>query len=277
MELRVSFRNVLQITVLAVGLISASSALASEKLELTHTVYLGGLYVGNVKTDIIQKDGTYRIESRARTSETWNWLFDWIAEGQSQGLISAELIRPEKHTYQSAWNGKKRGAFIDYSSSGQVEYKLIGKPNLNLEKYTPLDLASIHQSMDPMSMMLVVSETLQKGGPCVGTYPLFDGRRRFDVTLSPVSEIIFGRSDYSVFEGKAIGCKIEIDKKGGFKRNSNYELPQDGELILWVGSPVDGGRIVPVRMEMATSFGVAELHLAKYSYGDTKLASKNAE
>ncbi len=274
MEWRASLRIALGAIVL---IASSGYAVAGEKLELTHTVYLGGLYLGNVKTDIVQADNKYQIESKAQTNGTWKWLFSWIAEGRSSGVIKNAKILPQSHGHKSAWNDKKRGAVIEYSPSGQVDFKLVGKGNDNLKKYTPLDLSSIHMSLDPMSLVLAASEQMQEDGQCSGEYSVFDGRRRYDILLSSVSDQLFGSSDYSVFEGKAYGCKIKVVKKGGFRRESNYDFPADKDLVLWAGTPIDGGMIVPVRMHVETEFGAMEMHLARYSQGDTRLASKNAD
>lgn len=277
MEMRLSRRTMWGVAAMAMFLVSANFTQASEKLKLTHTVYLGGLYVGKVKTDILQTGNSYQIESKAETDDTWKWLFRWVANGRSAGLIQNSILTPEVHVHKSAWNKKKRGAFIEYSSNGDVEFELFGKANKNLDKYTPLDPESVHHSLDPMSMILSVATRLENGEDCIGTYPIFDGRRRYDVMLTQAPERQITPTEYSVFHGAAKGCKIQIERKGGFRRYNEQDVSQKNDLVLWTGSPIEGGRIVPVHMEVQTMFGAMELHLAKYSQGKAKLAGLNGD
>lgn len=274
MTIRNLLRMIVGVTAFAAGLLPAGAVVSEEKLKLTHTVYMGGLYVGDVKTDIVQTDDSYSIETKAQSSDTFKWLFSWVAEGQSRGLIDGNRFSPKAHIHQSAWNKKKRGAFIEYSPTGEVTFEIVGKPNANLKKYTPLDLKSIHSSYDPMTVLLATATRLQNGEECVGNYPVFDGRRRYDIVLSEVGEKLFAPSEYSVFQGSAKGCKIKVDKKGGFNRNSAYDVTEARDLVLWTAAPAEGTRVVPVRMQVETEFGAIEVHLANYSQGKVKLASK---
>jgi|GEM_PF-6326986 len=255
----------------------ASYSLAAEKLDLVHSVYLGGIYLGRISTQIDQSDTTYKINSHAETSDTLSWLISWIAEGRSYGVIRNKILSPEQHIHESAWKKKKRGAVINYSTAGLVSYEQFGKKTTNSGKYTPILPASLHNSFDPMSVILQATMKLSDGKPCLGEYPVFDGRRRYNVVLSKGKERMFSPSAYSVFSGKAKGCKIDVVKKGGFKRNPEYELNEGEDLILWVGSPTKGARIVPVRMEVDTDLGAMELHLERYSEGTINLTSKNAQ
>lgn len=272
-----SFLKPLKYAAFACALTPVNTSFAAEKLDLVHSVYLGGLYLGRVTTQIDQTELTYKITSRAETSDTLSWLISWVADGRSYGSIQNKTFSPEQHIHESAWKKKKRGAVINYSSAGLVSYEQFGKKANDPNKYTPISASSLHKSFDPMSMILQAAAKLSEGHACQGEYPVFDGRRRYDVLLSNGNERIFAPSAYSVFSGKAKGCKIDVVKKGGFKHDSGYELNEGEDLVLWVASPVPGGRIVPVRMEVDTDLGAMELHLERYTEGSVKLASKNAQ
>ncbi|MEH6403796.1 MAG: DUF3108 domain-containing protein [Sneathiella sp.] len=272
-----SFLKPLKYAVLFGACLSSSSVFAQEKLELVHSVYLGGLFLGRISTQIDQSESAYKISSHAETSDTLSWLVSWLADGRSYGVVRNNIFSPQQHVHESAWRKKKRGAIINYSSDGLVSYEQLGKPTNNPKKYTPILPSSLHKSFDPMSMILQAGMEMSDGKPCQGEYPVFDGRRRYDVLLSNGDERTFSPSVYSVFSGKAKGCKIDVVKKGGFKRNSDYELNEGEDLILWVASPAEGARVVPVRMEVDTDLGAMELHLERYSEGEIQLISKKAQ
>jgi hypothetical protein len=256
--------------------LAAGAGRAAEQMELTHTVYLGGIYMGKIETLVDQTDDAYRVESRAATSEAMKWVLRWIAVGETEGRISTDGLRPEMHVHSSAWQGKKRSARLDYDRHGNVTFETAGRKSNNPAKYIPIDPGSLQGSVDPLSMILWAARKLDRDRECSGTYPVFDGRRRFDVILSQSSSRTFPPSRYSVFKGTAIGCRIEIKGKGGFKRDGGDSLASDSDVVIYAAAPVPGGHMVPVRMELPTELGVMTLHLERYADGTFLLASQTA-
>ncbi len=264
---------------LAMGVVSLAAipVVSAGTLKLEHSVYLGGLYMGGVRTAIEEKGSSYEMFSKATTNKSLDWMFKWVAEGQSTGKFNGISITPSSHYHQSAWNKKKRGATLSYKADGTVEADLVGKKYTDLKKYTPVEPEMTKNSMDPMSMILAAFKKVQSGQGCTGTYPVYDGRRRYDVLLQDAGRKTFKKSRYSVFSGEASGCRIEMKQIGGFKRKPDYQLPEGSELVIWSASPVEDGQAVPVRMQVLTDLGTMELHLERYSDGTVSLASKTAD
>jgi hypothetical protein len=255
---------------------SVSAIAADKTTEMQHSVYVGGLFLGSINTEVKEDHGNYRISTSASSSKTFEWAFRWIAKAQSVGLIEPAKVAPFVHRHESAWNDNMRTATMNYTDSGKVTVKTTGKQSTDPNKYSPVDPASLTNSIDPMSAILQVTNQLEAGQKCNALVPVFDGRRRYDIKLTDSGEKLFKPSRYSVFQGEAIGCKIDIVKKGGFKRDFDENVQLDQDLIIWAAAPVEGGRIVPVRMQVDTDFGRVELHLERYSDGPVKLVSKNS-
>ena len=249
----------------------------AENLKLTHTVYLGGLYLGSIDTEVSQGERQYLISSAAMSNKRMSWMLKWTAKAMSKGQAVDGQIKPDLHGYVSQWRDKKSGASIRYDAAGKVDYDIVGKARVNTAKYTPLDPGTLPGSLDPLSMVLSAVVQFEQTGTCSGLYPVFDGRRRYDVALSDAGMRRFKQSAYSVFAGDAHGCQFEVIEKGGFQREKNYEIEDPSDLVVWVAAPVAGGRPVPVRMQVKTPFGSAELHLDQYHFGDTRLASRNSQ
>lgn len=118
-------------------------AIAAQPLKLRHTVYLGGLYLGSVTTDIEQSDNNYLIRTDVVSSEGMSWLFKWTAKGVSQGAFDQDKLTPVLHSHLSQWKDKKRGADLSFNETGDVSASLVGKKYTDLKKYTPVDPASL--------------------------------------------------------------------------------------------------------------------------------------
>jgi hypothetical protein len=255
----------------------AGSARASEQdTRLHYSVYLGGLFLGSIDVDVSQTDHNYTILSTASTNQAFNLLINWIARGETKGLVDLDKFLPRQHQHKSKWNNNERIVTMDYTPDGSVHVEKVGGRSDDMDKYTPVDPSSLTNSIDPMTAILTVSERLERGEDCNISLPVFDGHRRYDAILSDVPPRAFRPSAYSVFSGTAIGCRIEFQRKGGFPVNRNYDQEQKQDVIVWAGDPSGDGRIVPVRLQLETQFGAMEIHLDRYSDGLTKLVSRNA-
>lgn len=258
-------------------LLSLPSTAAENETELHYSVYVGGLYLGGIDARVSQSDNQYKIVSTAATNEAFNWAINWIAEGETEGLIGLDKFFPRQHQHKSTWNSNVRVVTLDYATSGTVSVQKTGSRPEPPEKYTPVDPASLTNSIDPMTAILAVTKRLEKGEDCNVKLPIFDGHRRYDAILTEKPTRVFKPSRYSVFEGAAIGCKIEIVRKGGFLADPTYERNPGQDLVVWAGPPVDGGKIVPVRMQVETPFGAMELHLDSYRDGSYQLIKSDAK
>ena len=265
--------------VLALFLLSPTAFAMEEETELHYSVYLGGLYLGGIDTEVRQGKSSYKIESAARTNTAFNWVFSWFAKGETEGLVNLDKFFPRQHQHKSTWNDNVRLVSMDYAQSGDVKVEKTDTRADPSDKFTPIDPASLRNTIDPMTAILTMSNRLSKGEGCNAKLPIFDGHRRYDLILSEKPERYFKPSRYSVFEGQAIGCKIDVVRKGGFRvdQEAARTTNNDQEVIVWVGAPIENGNVVPVRLQLETQFGMMEMHLDRYREGPLRLVSNNAK
>ncbi|MBE7636652.1 DUF3108 domain-containing protein [Sneathiella sp. P13V-1] len=267
-----SIRNIALGTLVAVGTVGVAKA---ETLNMTHSVYLGGFFMGTFQTEFNQLNDSYSIKAVAKSNRKLDWFFTWDAVASSEGKLSGNKILPSEHRYQSKWKDEQRGAEILFQTAAPPKYELTGKKPNNPKKSTPLKHVELMKAVDPLTAIMAATFKLESDGKCNGQYPVFDGRRHYEINLKDIGVASFKKSNYSVFKGEAKGCRITYNKLGGFKKNSNFELEDD--LDIYMAAPVPGGRIVPVRMSVDTELGGFELHLERYKFRDVQLASRNAK
>src|SRR3546814_20556550 len=73
---------------------------------------------------------------------------------------------------------------ISYDRRGEVIGTLV-QPAQDWEGRHPLPPDAGKGTLDPLSVIAGPGELLQAGGRCEGTFPVFDGRQRYDPLLSP--------------------------------------------------------------------------------------------
>jgi hypothetical protein len=109
-----------------------------------------------------------------------------------------------------------------------------------------------------LSLFVTIGRQVAQSGHCDALTPLFDGRRRSDVTTSgrQRERIVPWRG---AWHGDALRCDFEGRQVAGFRLDQNREeaaRPQRG--TAWIASPYAGAPAVPVRMDIPTRwFGTA--------------------
>jgi hypothetical protein len=124
----------------------------------------------------------------------------------------------------------------------------------------PITDADRHGVSDPLSAMLIPAngEALQPGN-CNQVLPVFDGRRRYDLTLSykRVDRIAIERS----FSGMVLVCGVILKPIAGYRADSMLVKYVAGrrDMELWF-APVSGSPVMaPIRVVMPTLIGTLEI------------------
>jgi len=252
----------------------ASSASAEERLELDYEVYFGGMHILSAQTKL-QADGqeTYSVSSSARTRGWVNWLFGFSGEGTTVGTVNGTEVRPQRHARSSAWDDGERKVTLTYLDNGKVLAEVNEtREDYDEDKFSPLDPATFDNTIDPMTAFIAMSRRLDAGESCDASFEMFDGRRRYDVTLTDHGTKQIEPNDYSVFTGEAVGCHLEFEKIGGFWQGKNKYSETARNRVIWVARPIEDGPPVPVQLTIETGFGSLMAHLTRVRVGGQELA-----
>jgi len=256
-----------------VALLGLGPAKAAELVELEYEVYFGGMHIVSAKASLQKGSQNYRISSEATTQGMLKWMFGWTGNGKSVGAITPKGLQPVEHSHNSLSDDKTREVKIDYNPGGKVEFQVKDSdPDSDEYRRTPLDLATIDNTIDPMSAILSMSRNLESGHECVGEFPIFDGQRRYNITLTHREPKMIEATEYSVFSGEAVGCEVKIEQIGGFwKKPSKYSKGARNRVI-WVARPIPESPPVPVKLNVQTKMGTLVAHLTRVRVGGRELA-----
>ena len=118
------------------------------------------------------------------------------------------------------------------------------------------------RTLDPLSaaVFLTSSSTVAQAKPCEAVAPIFDGRRRYDVTFSFVKKTDV-RMDNGVYSGPALVCEIHYNQIAGYQQSvidANKKFPKMYAWVIPAKSSADPNRyyMVPVRVWAETEYGI---------------------
>lgn len=110
-------------------------------------------------------------------------------------------------------------------------------------------------AFDPLTA--AVSGALAGRDPCDRVYPIFDSKRRFDVALRRLGTEKLKDGEVRGISGEALVCEAVMKRIAGY--DDEHMKPDAFEKKsprLWFASLAGFERPLPVKMEMATSFGM---------------------
>ena len=244
----------------------AAETMSPRIVDLTYDVYLGGLHIFTFDVDMTLQPDRYRVAAEGATQGMVGWLYEWQTKLAAEGLDRNGRIEPQRYDVESNWQGNPRTVRLGFAEGGRYDLERTPppEPDPDIEGGLPERLPA--GTVDPLSLAVAASQALMEHGRCDQTVPVFDGQRRYDLTLRHVDEATLPPSDYSVYRGPAVRCSISMKRISGFRKSwkskRQWDAPSAAPTI-WVAPIQPGLPPVPVRYDGAIALGNIVIHLTK--------------
>jgi hypothetical protein len=239
---------------------------AARTMDLTYDVYLGGLHIFTLDVAMTLQRDRYRVSAKGKTEGVVGWLYGWDVKLAAEGLERNDGIEPLRYVTDSAWQGTRRTVDLGFARDGRyrLERTPPPEPDPDIEGGLPQRLPQ--GTVDPLSLAVAASRALAKTGRCDQTLPVFDGQRRYDLTLQHLDEARLPPSDYSIYHGPAVRCTARMKRISGFRKSwqskRQWDAPSSAPTI-WVAPIRPDLPPVPVRYDGAIALGSIVIHLTR--------------
>ena len=235
-------------------------------MDLTYEVYLGGMHIFSMNVDMALRPGGYTVAAQGGTRGMIGWLYKWDIKVAAEGRDDAGAIRPS--VYQSAmdWQKNPRITRLAFAEGGAYDVQRTPPPDPDPDDDNTLPGQLPENTVDPLSLAVAATRALAANGQCAQTLPVFDGKRRYDLTTNDLGPATIAPNRYAMYHGPATRCGFTIDRISGFnKKYSRSRWDQDKEAppTMWIAQVREGVPPVPVRYEGAIALGNMVIHLTK--------------
>ena len=255
---------------LAAGPLSVATRAAepatAQTLDLTYDVYLGGLHIFTFDVDMMLQPDRYRVTAQGATQGMVGWLYGWQTRLEAEGLDRNGRIEPQQYDTDSTWQGNHRTVKLGFAEGGRYDLQRTPPPEPDPDIEGSLPETLPEGIVDPLSLAVAASQALEQTGRCDQTLAVFDGQRRYDLTLKHIDEATLPQSEYSVYRGPAVRCGFSMKRISGFRKSwSSKRQPDDkaSAPTIWVAPIRAGLPPVPVRYDGAIALGNIVIHLTK--------------
>jgi hypothetical protein len=121
---------------------------------------------------------------------------------------------------------------------------------------TPIPPGELAGAEDPAAALLSLLDQVSAGQGCGGTWRLFDGVRRMDMTVVDEGRDRLEADRDWTYAGPALRCRLHFERVGGFEADEPRETAErDYDRLLWIAD-LPGGP-APVRLRVSWPLGFA--------------------
>lgn len=234
----------------------APAVVRAENLTLGYLVSWGHLTVAEAEVSYSQSESRYHLIGDGRTRGILDFFVSWTGRAETEGLLREDGRRPLVHRHQGTWNENTRRTQVDWD--GVAAPRTEAEPPPDPEQVTPVPPASTRGTSDPFTVVLSVLDRLAASGRCEAEARIWDGRRRYDISVTHLGEETLAADRPWAYEGVATRCALDFERIGGFWREKPGLRDADEEApyrrTIWAAE-IAPGQWALVRAEVETRYG----------------------
>lgn len=226
---------------------------AQAAVTIDYVMYVGGAKIGTMSLAADVNPQRYQLETRIKTEEVAGATEDATLTLFAAGAQEDKSVKPQIFTsdYVNA-GGQSSQLQITFNETGPASVLALPPPQKK-----PGTLSDFHKkgALDPVSALLALAAS---GGatPCGTTVPVFDGWRRFDITVAYGGETTIEADEG--YSGPAHKCEGRLTPVAGYSAKAMTELKEDPQKVeVWLAPMESAGFLVPVRIIAPTPYGGA--------------------
>lgn len=251
----------------AAGTAGPAAANTDERVVLSYELWKGGFHALDLQAGLRRGGETYSVDFAVRSRGVIGWIYPYLLEGAADGKLDGGGPRPSRFASLAQSRGDERRRAISYLADGTLR-TWSDPPRTVGEDEEAVPESMRRDTLDPASAILAVIDAVARTGRCDGDYPVYDGRRRYDLSVSLVGESPLAPSRYTAYSGPATLCRVTVEKLSGFRDMAKKGGMPD-IIDIWLASIAGANSPLPVRLEGQSDLGSLVIHLV-----DVKRESK---
>ncbi|TCK23490.1 uncharacterized protein DUF3108 [Ancylobacter aquaticus] len=236
-------------------------AFADGRLEARYRMSLGGLELGRAALLIEVDDSSYIASGSGRLTGVVQAVSSGKGTAGARGLVGRGALAPRSFAMEAVSDKKTESIRLAMNGAGVTDMR-VEPPVFPSADRVPVADKDKKGIFDPMTAALVMvpgTEEPVSAKACDRTLEIFDGRQRYDLTLS-FERIDQVKADKG-YAGPAVVCRIAYRPVSGHKpsRTGVKYMMKNKDMFVWL-APVAGTRVlVPFRASVATAIGIAQM------------------
>jgi hypothetical protein len=231
---------------------------------MDYELFIGGFLVGRADFRLQLDTSSYRISASGRSEGLIDRVIGFRSQASTEGWVHRNRPAPTTHRHGNRWFGEPRSVRLGFDATGPRHIEVV--PEAADDDRRPVPHELLRGTLDPLSAALLAGFAVSPesaAAPCRFVLPIFDGRRRYDITFTPERwENIEG----PFFTGEARRCSALTHRIAGFSERPwlpRTEKPEVGRI--WFARMAPATLPVVVRLEADIGLGSLVVHLVRFA------------
>jgi hypothetical protein len=238
---------------------------ASTVRAVYHIHWLG-TQIGDFKINSAITSRRYALQASADVSVFFGTVA-WHGLTTSSGMMTANGPVPQNYTFRYHTDERREAIEIRFQQK-MVQDIIINPPAYPGARSVPITAAHLQNVVDPLSAVVLLAQarlTRRAGeGACNKRLPIFDGKVRYDLVLSPSSKGVRQIEGAGKLRGPAYVCRVNYVPIAGHKPGKNDYATGNTGIEIWLVPVPEAGLLIPYYVHVPTPAGTASLVAAHF-------------
>ena len=250
----------------------------ANRIVAVYRVNLGTFNLGNFRLTTVFRGDDYEMRGEGRFTILEGLIYEWKGVTASAGRVTSE--GPEPAMYALSYSdGAKTGERLrmTFGDGGVRQVSIVPnrRPGPRTIPVTPEQLEGV---LDPMSGAFLVAKSSNPNGDlkvCYQTVPVFDGRQRFNLVLTPKKAVTVKKNGPASYAGPAVICRVKFIPIAGYQPDNPAIklMSRSNEIEVWLIPVRRTQMYVPYRIVLPTPVGYGTALVTSIQVGNARRAS----
>jgi hypothetical protein len=255
-----------------------SSSSSASRITAVYRVEIGGFNLGNFHLTTTFRGDDYQMRGEARFTVLQGLLYEW--RGLTSGTGRVTSTGPEPSTYAFSYSDSAKAAErlrMTFEEGDVTDVSIVPRKRVS-SRVVPVTKEQLEGVLDPMSSAFLTAQSNNPNGDlnvCNHTLPIFDGRQRYDLVVSPKRSVRVKRTTPQGYAGPAVICRVKFIPIAGYHPDNPavQMMAKSNEIEAWL-MPVRGTNMyVPYRIVLPTPAGYGSAMVTSLQVSGRRRAS----
>jgi hypothetical protein len=251
---------------------------APSRITAVYRVDVGSFNLGTFKLTTTFRGEDYQMRGEGRFTVLSGLIYEWRGFLAGSGRVTSTGPEPAMYAFNYSDSSKMwerlRMTFEGRAVSGVT----IAPSRRPLPRTIPVTQEQLEGVLDPASGAFLSAKSDNPNGDlnvCNHTLPVFDGRARFDLVVSPKRVTRVKRTTPGGYGGPAVVCSVKFIPIAGHQPdNPGIRLmAQSNEIEVWLIPVRNTNMYVPYRIVLPTPMGYGSALVTSISVSGARRAS----
>jgi hypothetical protein len=256
---------------------SAEDVVGEDGIVATYQVALAGISLGEFNLTAAFSGSAYELRAKGKFSLLAGMIYRASGSTKSTGELTKAGPKPSKFVVSYRGGKKKEQREMRFADGAVSEVSITPRKKPN-PRNVPVTGEQLVNVLDPLTAAFLSAHSDGPPGDlnvCHRTVPVFDGKQRYDILLSPKRTETLESEAPSELSSLAAVCQVKFLPIGGYRPDNPgiKFLTQTDEIEVWLVSLPPTALYVPYQIFVPTALGTGSVTLTKLKMNFARRAS----